>query len=136
MTPGFSASLTTLVKCSVHYPRREQHHLILLRTAWCFSTKEVLKKIRLVRADWTCRTASQLAGLKSAPIRKSNLEGQVVCEYVRKCPCDIRLVFYLAETELDVIGMDDDVVGGVQNLEVVCPDQDLLMDIAELAVKF
>jgi hypothetical protein len=77
-----------------------------------------------------------LAGLKSAPIRKSNLEGQVVCEDVRKRPCDIRVVCYLAETELDVIGMDDDVVGGVQNLEVVCPDQDLLMDIAKLAVEF
>ena len=31
---------------------------------------------------------------------KANLEEQVVCKDVRKCHCDIRVVFYLAETDL------------------------------------
>jgi hypothetical protein len=45
-------------------------------------------------------------------------------------------MFYLAEGELNIIGMDDNVVGGVRYLEVVCPDQDLLADVAKLAVEF
>ena len=44
-------------------------------------------------------------------------------------------MFYLVEAGLNVIGMDDDVVGGVRNLEVVSPVQDLLMDMAKLAME-
>jgi hypothetical protein len=45
-------------------------------------------------------------------------------------------MFYLVEAGLDVIGMDDDVVSGVQNPGVVRPDEDFLADAAELALEF
>ena len=68
--------------------------------------------------------------------RKANLEEQVVCKDVKKCTCDIGVMFYLVEAGLDVIGMDDDVVSGVQNPGVVRPDEDFLADAAELALEF
>ena len=43
---------------------------------------------------------------------KAYLEEQVVCKDVRERTCDISMMLDLADTRLDVIGVDDDVVVG------------------------
>ena len=42
------------------------------------------------------------------------------------------MIFDLAETGRDVIGMDDNVNIMIQDSEVVCLDEDFFLDIAEL----
>jgi hypothetical protein len=44
--------------------------------------------------------------------RKAYLEEQVVCKDIRERTCDIRMMLDLADTRLDVIGTDDDVIVG------------------------
>jgi len=53
------------------------------------------------------------------PKCEAYLEEQVVREDVEKCTCNIGMMFYLAEAGLYVIGMDDDVIRGVRDPEVV-----------------
>ena len=67
---------------------------------------------------------------------EANLEEQVVCKDVREGPGNIGMMFYLVEAQFDVIGMDDIIVFGVQDLQDVHSDEDLLADIAESAVEF
>jgi hypothetical protein len=70
------------------------------------------------------------------PERETYLEEQVVLQDVGKCACDIGVVFYLTEAGLNVIGMDNDVVCGVRDPEVVCPGEEFLADVAEFALEF
>ena len=46
------------------------------------------------------------------------------------------MMFYLAEAGLYIIGMDDDIIHGVQDPEVVRPDKEFLADVSEFALKF
>ena len=46
---------------------------------------------------------------------KANLKEQVVSEYARECTGDIWMMLNLAKTWLDVIGMNNNVIVGVQN---------------------
>ena len=55
------------------------------------------------------------------PGREAYLEEQVVCENVGKCACNIGVMLYLMEAGLYVVGVDDDVVRGVRDPEVVHP---------------
>ena len=67
---------------------------------------------------------------------EANLEEQVVCQDVREGPGNIGMMFYLTEARFDIIGMDNNVVCGVRDPQVVRPDEDLLADIAKFAVEF
>ena len=70
------------------------------------------------------------------PKRETYLEEQVISENVGKRACDIGVMFDLTEAGLDVIGMDEDVVCGVQDPEVVRPGEEFLADAAEFALEF
>ena len=70
------------------------------------------------------------------PEREPYLEEQVISENVRKRACDIRVMFYLTEARFDVTGMSDNVVCGVRDPEVVCPGEEFLADVAEVALEF
>ena len=46
------------------------------------------------------------------------------------------MVFYLIEAQFYIIGVDNNAVCGVRDPQVVCPDEDLLADVAEFAMEF
>ena len=70
------------------------------------------------------------------PERETYLEEQVVRQDVGKCTCDVGVVLDLTEAGLHVIGVDDYVVCGVRDPEVVCPGEEFLADVAEFALEF
>jgi hypothetical protein len=70
------------------------------------------------------------------PEREAYLEEQVVCKNVGKRACNIRVMFYLTEAGLYVIGMDDNVIRGVRDPEVVRPGKEFFADATEFALEF
>ena len=70
------------------------------------------------------------------PERETYLEEQVVRQDVGKRACDIGVMFDLTEAGLHVIGMDDDVVCGIRDPEVVRPGKEFLADATEFALEF
>ena len=64
------------------------------------------------------------------------MEEQVVCKNVGKRAYNIRVMFYLTEAGLYVFGVDDDVVHGVQDPEVVRPGTEFFADATEFALEF
>ncbi len=62
-----------------------------------------------------------------AEVSAKYLEEQIVGKDVGESACHVWMVLDLSEVGLDVIGMNNDVVIGVQDLEVVCLDEDFLM---------
>ena len=55
------------------------------------------------------------------PEREAYLDEQVVCENLGKRACNIGVMFYLMEAGLYVVGVDNNVVRGVRDPEVVRP---------------
>ena len=76
-----------------------------------------------------------IGGAEVGAESKANLEEQVFSKDVREYSRYAGVVLDLSKAQLDIIGMDDNVIVWVQYPQVVCPTKDVLMHMAKLTLK-